>query len=172
MGFITKAPICSVCLKSGILCQGCERRLRENKISELDIKISRVLFELAQKYRGLNAINFKRAIDAMGLTVLVVGRGEISSIIGRGGKLIRELAEHLQMKIRVIEEGADIRKQAQDILTPVRVIGVNILYTGGRREEYRVRIPRAHVMRLPASIDAIQSIFAKLTDKNIKLVFE
>jgi len=161
-----------VCLKSGILCQGCERKLRENKISELDIKISRVLFELAQKYRGLNAINFKRAIDAMGLTVLVVGRGEISNIIGREGKLIRELAKHLQMKIRVIEEGADIRKQAQDILTPVRVIGVNILYAGGRCEEYRVRIPRAHVRRLPASIDAIQMIFAKLTDKNIKLVFE
>lgn len=161
-----------MCLKSGILCQGCERKLRENKISELDVKVSRVLFGLAQKYRGMNAINFKRAIDAVGLTALVVGRGEISSIIGKGGKLIRELTEHLQTKIRIVEEGADIRKQAQDILTPARVLGVNILYSGGKREEYRVRIPRTHVRRLPASIDAIQSIFAKLTDKNIKLVFE
>lgn len=161
-----------MCLKSGILCQGCERKLRESKISALDIKISRILFELAQKYRSLSAINFKRAIDAVGLIVLVVGRGEISSIIGKEGKLIRELTKRLQTKIRVVEEGADIRKQAQDILTPVQVIGVNILYSGGKREEYRVRIPRAHVRRLPASIDAIQSIFAKLTDKNIKLVFE
>lgn len=161
-----------MCLKSGILCQGCERKLRENKISELDIKISRVLFGFAQKYRSLNAVNFKRAVDAVGLTVLVVGRGEISGIVGKGGKLIRELTKHLRMKIRVVEEGTDVRKQAQDILTPVRVIGVNILYAGGGREEYRVRIPRAHVGQLPASIDAIQSILAKLTDKNIKLVFE
>lgn len=160
-----------MCLKSNILCLGCERKLKEGKISPLDIKISRILFELAQKYRGLDKINFKRAIEANGLIALLVGRGEISVVVGKGGKIIRKLTESLHTKVRAIEEGADIRKQAQDILTPAKVQGVNILYSGGG-EEYRVRIPRAHLKLLPAGIDALHALFAKLTDKNIKLVFE
>lgn len=160
-----------MCLKSSILCLGCERKLKEGKISSLDVKISRVLFDLAQKYRGLDRINFKRAIEANGLIVLLVGSGEISTVVGKGGRIIWRLAEALHAKVRVIEEGADIRKQVQDVLTPAKVHGINILYSGGG-EEYRIRVPRTHLKLLPASIDAFQALFAKLTDKNIKLVFE
>lgn len=160
-----------MCLKSNILCLGCEHKLEEGKISPLDVKISRALFELTQKYSGLDGINFKRAIEAKGLIVLLVGRGEISTVVGKGGRVIRELEEALRAKVRVIEEGADIRKQVQDILTPAKVHGINILYSGGG-EEYRIRVSRTHLKLLPASIDAFQALFAKLTDKNMKLVFE
>jgi len=153
------------------LCLGCERKLEEGKISPLDVRISRVLFELAQKYRGLDRINFKRAIEVKELIILLVGRGEISTVVGRGGRVILGLTEALRAKLRVIEEGADIHKQVQDILTPAKVRGINILYSGGG-EEYRIRVPRAHLKLLPASIDALQALFGKLTDKNIKLVFE
>jgi transcription antitermination factor NusA-like protein len=160
-----------VCLKSNILCSGCGHKLKEGKISPLDVKVSRILFELARKHRGLGKINFRRAIEAKGLTVLLVGRGEISLVVGKGGKIIRKLIESLHSKVRVIEEGADIHKQVQDIVTPAKVRGINILYSS-RGAEYRVRIPRANLKLLPASIDALQGLFAKLTDKNIKLVFE
>ena len=160
-----------MCLKSNILCSGCEHKLKEGKISPLDVKISRILFELAQKYHGLDKINFKRAIEAKGLIVLLVGRGEISVVVGKGGKVIRNLTEILRSKVRVIEEGAEIHKQVQDIITPAKVHGINILYSS-RGEEHRVRISRASLKILPANIDAIQALFAKLTDKNVELVFE
>jgi len=160
-----------VCLKSGILCQGCEIKLKEGKISELDIKISRLLFELAQKHRGLEKINFKRAIDTSDLIVLIVGRGEIRFVVGKGGKVIRALESRLRTKTRVIEEGTETRKLAQDILTPAKVLGVNVLYAGGK-EEHHVRVPRPHLKRLPASIRGIQSVLARLTNKNITVEFE
>jgi transcription antitermination factor NusA-like protein len=160
-----------VCLKSGILCQGCESRLKEGKISKLDAKISRILFELAQKHRGLEKINFKRAIDAGNLIVLVVGWGEIRFAVGRSGKVIRELEGRLQTKIRVVEGDTEARKLAQDILTPAKVLGVNVLYTEGK-EKHRVRVPRSHLKRLPASTEDIQAALTKLTNKNIKIDFE
>lgn len=160
-----------MCLKSGILCQGCENRLKEGRISELDIKISRTLFEIAQKHRGLEKINFKHAVSTSGLTVLVVGKGEIRFAVGRGGKVVRELENKLQTKIRVIEEGTQTRKLAQDILTPAKVLGVNVLYSGGK-EEHRVRVPRTHSKRLPANVKGIQTLLTKLTNKNITVVFE
>jgi transcription antitermination factor NusA-like protein len=91
IGVATKTPICSVCLKSDILCLGCKRKLEEGKISPLDVKISRALFELAQKYRGLDSITFKRAIEVEGLIVLLVGRGEINIVVGKGGRIVRKL---------------------------------------------------------------------------------
>jgi len=160
-----------VCLKSSILCLGCETKVKEGKISPLDVKISRILFDLAKNDRGINSINFKRAIEADDLIVILVGKGEISNVVGKGGRVVHRLEEALNSKIRVIEEGADIRKQVQDVLTPAKVLGINILYSGGG-EEYRVRIPRAHLKLLPVSIDTFQAFFRKLTNKNIKLVFE
>lgn len=160
-----------MCLKSSILCLGCETKVKEGKISPLDVKISRILFDLAKNDRGINSINFKRAIEADDLIVILVGKGEISNVVGKGGRVVHRLEEALNSKIRVIEEGADIRKQVQDVLTPAKVLGINILYSGGG-EEYRVRIPRAHLKLLPVSIDTFQAFFRKLTNKNIKLVFE
>ena len=160
-----------MCLKSSILCLGCEHKVKEGKISQLDVKISRILFDLAKNDRGIASINFKRSIEADDLIVILVGKGEISNVVGKGGRVIHRLEEALNSKIRVIEEGADIRKQVQDVLTPAKVLGINILYSGGG-EEYRVRIPRAYLKLLPASIDTFQAFFRKLTNKNIKLVFE
>jgi transcription antitermination factor NusA-like protein len=160
-----------VCLKSSILCLGCESKVKEGKISPLDVEISRILFELAKNDRGIASITFKRSIQTGDLIVILVGKGEISNVVGKGGRVIHKLEEALNSKIRVIEEGADIRKQVQDVLTPAKVLGINILYSGGG-EEYRVRIPRAHLKLLPASIDTFQAFFRKLTNKNIKLVFE
>lgn len=166
-----RTPICNVCLRSGILCQGCENKLKEGRISELDIKISRTLFEIAQKRRGLEKINFKHAISTSGLIVLMVGMGEIRFAVGRGGKVVRELENQLRAKIRLIEEGAQTRKLAQDILTPAKVLGVNVLYSEGK-EEHRVRVPRPHLKRLPANVKEIQTLLTKLTNKNITVVFE
>lgn len=166
-----RTPICNVCLRSGIICQGCENKLKEGRISELDIKISRTLFEIAQKRRGLEKINFKRAISTSGLIVLMVRRGEIPFAVGRGGKVVRELENQLRAKIRVVEEGTQTRKLAQDILTPAKVLGVNVLYSGGK-EEHRVRVPRLHLKRLPANVKGIQALLTKLTNKNITIVFE
>lgn len=133
--------------------------------------VSRVLYEFSRKNRGLDTISFKRAVGAGDLVVLVVGRGEVKSVIGRGGKMIKELSERLQKKIRATEDGADLRKLAQDILTPAKVGGVNVLYSGGE-EMHRVRVPRNDSRRLPASVETIQNLLTTLTNKSIKLVFE
>ncbi len=133
--------------------------------------MSRTLFKLAQKHRGLEKINLNHTIAAGNLIVLTVKRGEIRFVVGRGGKVVRALEHGFRAKIRIAEEGTETRKLAGDILTPAKVLGVNVLYAGGE-EEYRVRVPRSHLKRLPASVNDIQTALTKLTNKNIKLAFE
>jgi transcription antitermination factor NusA-like protein len=166
-----QTPVCNICLKSGILCQGCSTKLKEGKISNLDLKISRVLFELSKKHRGLEKLNFKGSVDASGLVILKVERGQIPLVVGKGGKLVQEIERTLKTKIRVVEEGANHRKLAQDILAPAEVIGVNVLYTTSGNE-YRVRVPRQQMKRLPAEKEKIKTALSMLTNKNFTIVFE
>ncbi len=170
-GVATKAPVCDVCLKSNVLCQDCERKLAEGKISQLDVEASRILYKLAQKHHGLGEISFKRALREGGLTILAIVQDKVSPTIEQEGRLAQEVSKHLKTKIRVVKENANVRELAREILMPARVKGINVLFKR-RGEEYRVRITRADLMLLPASIDVLQALLTKITNKKIKLVFE
>ena len=135
------------------------------------MEVARALHELSQTHTGLDTVNFKRAAESGDLIAVVVGAGDVKSVIGRGGRTVKELNERLKKKVQVTDEGTGMRKMSQDILAPARVLGVNILYSGNR-ETYRVRVPRHDERRLPASVDTVQALLEKITDKNIKIVFE
>ncbi len=81
-----KAPICEVCLKTdGILCPADEKKLQDGIISELDVKVARLLYKLL----GDADIEFKKAVEAGDLVVIVVGEGDVPVVIGKGGKNIK-----------------------------------------------------------------------------------
>jgi transcription antitermination factor NusA-like protein len=154
-----------------MLCQDCERKLEEGKISQLDVEASRVLYGLAQEHHSLGKISFKRALREGGLTILVIEQDEISPAIGQEGRLAQEISKHLKTKIRVVKENTNVRELAHEILIPARVKGINVLFKRDG-EEHRVRVTRADLMLLPASIAVLQVLLTKITDKKIKLVFE
>lgn len=166
-----QTPICNICLKSGILCQGCETKLKEGKISKLDLEIAKALFELSKKHHGLEKLTFKGSMDAGELVIIMVGQGQIPLILGRGGRLIQEIERPLNAKVRVVEEGATPRKLAQDILAPAEVLGVNVLYTKSGHE-YRVRVPRSQARRLARDKERVQNALNMLTNKKFTVVFE
>ncbi|MGB9592281.1 MAG: transcription elongation factor NusA [Candidatus Kryptoniota bacterium] len=166
-----QTPICKICLKSGILCQGCSQKLQEGKISKLELNISLALFELSKKHKELDQLIFKRAVDVDGLVILVVGAGQIPLLIGRRGRIVQELENILKSKVRIVEEGSTEKKLIQDLLTPADVLGINILYTKSG-DEYRIRVPRQHARRLPRHKEKLEAALSKLTNKNYTIIFE
>ncbi|MBC7219056.1 MAG: transcription elongation factor NusA [Hadesarchaea archaeon] len=166
-----QTPICKICLKSGILCQGCSRKIEEGKISKLELNISLALYELSKKHKELDQLIFKRAVDSDGLAILVVGTGQIPLLIGRRGRIVQELENILKTKVRIVEEGSTEKKLIQDLLTPADVLGINILYTKSG-DEYRVRVPRQHMRRLPMKKEKLEAALSKLTNKNYTIIFE
>lgn len=166
-----QTPICKICLKSGILCQSCSQKLQEGKISKLELDISLALFELSKKHKELDQLIFKRAVDSDGLVILVVGPGQIPLLVGRKGRIVQELENILKSKVRIVEEGSTEKKLIQDLLTPADVLGINILYTKSG-DEYRIRVPRQHMKRLPKNKEKLEAALSKLTNKNYTIIFE
>lgn len=166
-----KAPICEICLKSGILCLSCEEKVREGTISDLDVRISKLLYELDQEHQ-IRDVTFIRAVESRSIIVIIVGKGEIGNLIGKGGKTVKFLQKALKKKIRIIEDTPDVRKVIQDLLHPARVMGMNILYLPTGEQKYKVRVPKEDERKIPTSLQSAEEIISKLTHLSIHLVFE
>ena len=84
-----KTKLCQFCIKSGILCSKCKKRVEKGEITQLDLQIGRLLLSIEDEYPTLSNIYFHKALEANGLLTIFVGKGDIAKILSYGGKIIR-----------------------------------------------------------------------------------
>ncbi|MGB9936678.1 MAG: KH domain-containing protein [Methanobacterium sp.] len=160
-------PVCDVCLKSGMLCQGCENKLKSGEITQLDLDIAKLLFKL-----GDGKIGFKRTIEIGDVVIIVTDKDQVGKIIGKNGKIVRAISKKVGKKIRVIGEGSDFKEIARDLLAPARISGINIVYGMEDEEKYKIRVMREDSRRLPARLDLLNNIMSQLTDEKTVIVID
>lgn len=166
-----KTPICEICLKSGILCPGCQGKLTNGDISELDVNISKLLYKLISEYNIPKDITFIKAWEFDDIIILVVGINDVGSVVGKGGKILKILQKELQRKIRVVEDTDDVRKMVNDLLYPARVIGVNIIYLP-KGQKRKIRISHDDEKRLPMELSKAKDIIRTLTGEEIDIIVD
>ena len=168
-----KAPICEVCLKTDdILCPADEKKLQEGIISELDVKVARLLYKLI----GDVDMEFKKAVEAGDIIVIMVREGDVPITIGKGGKNIKALMRERGKRIRVIEavevkDTEDLKKLATDLLYPASVFGVNVVYKPGGGTYYKVLVLGRDRKKLPEKADVLESILSQIAGTDVKINF-
>lgn len=160
-------PVCDVCLKSGMLCQGCENKLKTGEISQLDLDIAKILYRV-----GDGKIGFKKTIEIGDVVIIITEKNQVGKLIGKGGKIVREISKTLERKIRVVGENSDLKAVATDILAPARISGINIVYGKDGEERYKIRVQREDARRLPAKLDLLNSIIQELTGEKTLVVID
>ena len=160
-------PVCDVCLKSGMLCQGCENKLKSGEITQIDLDIAKLLFKL-----GEGKIGFKKTIEIGDVVIIVTEKDQVGKIIGKSGKIVRAISKKIGKKVRVIGEGSDFKEIATDLVAPARISGINIVYGKDDEEKYKIRVMREDARRLPAKLDVLNNIMNQLTDKKTVIVID
>ncbi len=160
-------PICDVCLKSGMLCQGCENKLKSGEITQLDLDIAKLLYKL-----GEGTIGFKKTIEIGDVVIIVTDKDQVGKIIGKSGKIVRAISKKIGKKVRVIGEGSDFKEVARDILAPARISGINIVYGTDGEQKYKIRVMREDSRRLPARLDVLNDIMKQLTHERTVIVID
>ncbi len=160
-------PVCDVCLKSGILCQGCENKLKSGEITQIDLDIAKLLFKL-----GEGKIGFKKTIEIGDVVIIVTDKDQVGKIIGKSGKIVRAISKKIGKKVRVIGEGSDFKEIATDLVAPARISGINIVYGKNGEEKYKIRVMKDDARRLPAKLDVLNNIMNQLTDKKTFIVID
>jgi len=163
-------PICSVCLKSNIICNACAEKLGKMDIEIDEIKIFRHLNKFFKDEKTLKNVEIKRAVGKK-ILMIIVRKGDISRLVGRGGRMVKKLAKELNMPVRVIEESPSLKDFVSDVFFTVPILGINVVYKP-EGEVYTVRIPKSERMKLPISSDVFTSVSKSLFNVNADVVFE
>lgn len=166
-----KTALCNFCLKSGILCQKCSGRLKSGEITELDLKIARLLLSLEDKYPQLQNVCFYKAVDAGKTLALIVGSGDVSRLLGYGGKIIRAIGEETGKSVRVLEQGGDERKFLEDLLAPLSIVTINTIWLPDGSTETRAILRRRRSSRLPFDIKSLKEIALKVRNMTLRVEF-
>ncbi len=166
-----KTVLCSFCLKSGMLCQKCSARLESGEISELDMKIARILLSLEEKYPSLQNVYFHRAFEVDRTLAVVVGQGDVPRLLGYGGKIIKTLAEETGKSIRILEAGVDNRKFLEDLFAPLSIMTINTIWLPDGSTETRVILKRRRGSHPSFDVDALKEIARKIRNMILRVEF-
>ncbi|MCS4541916.1 MAG: transcription elongation factor NusA [Euryarchaeota archaeon] len=167
-----RTPICEVCLRSGILCPACESKLRKGEISDLEVNVARTLYTLEQKSKMFREASFERAIAADDLLIIITERGKAGLLIGKSGKIAKILSTELGKRIRIVERSENEKLMIQELILPVRLLGLNVRFLPDGKEEYRIRVSKNDADRLPIPVPIIENLLLQLTNKPMKISIE
>lgn len=143
-----KGPICSICVASDMLCSACQRKLDEGAVNQLTIDVVRFLHSLEEKFKALREAEVKKVIGTGRGVVIIAASGSGGKVVGRGGAIAQELSAKFG-RAKILEEG-NVEDIIQNIIFPVKPIGINRVY-GGKGEKYRLRIRRQDLRSLPVT---------------------
>jgi len=166
-----KTELCSFCLKSGILCQKCSAKVKAGEISELDLRIARLLLSLEEKYPSLQNVCFHKAIGVEKSLAVIVGHGDVPRLLGYGGKIIKALGEETGKSVRILEYGVDDRKFLEDLFVPFNILTINTIWLPDGTTETRVILKRKRGAQLPFDLKALKEIARKVRKMSLRVEF-
>lgn len=150
-----KAPICSVCLNSNMLCTACKKRADKDNLSEDDMKILKAINEVSKTFKPLSDVEIKKIVNVEKMSVVVCREGDGARLVGKDGVMIKKLSRIVGRPLRVVEESGDVKEFIKNLINPVPVVGLNVIYKPGK-EVLKVVIPRGR--KIPMSKESFSRI--------------
>jgi len=164
------AKICYFCLKSGILCPKCQEKVRSGEVTELDLKVGRLLLSLEKDFPTLQDVELVKAIDIDDILVIIVGRGDMPRMLSYGGKIVKTLEKKIGKRVRILEQGSSDRKFLEDLFAPLDVLTINRIWLPDGTMETRV-ILRGRRRGLPIPIRMLREIAQKIRGMTLRVEF-
>lgn len=168
-----KSPLCEICLKNyPLICGNCQEKIDEGEITEIGVKVARVLTNLEDLFPSIKNVTFKRVVEIDGVIIVIVAKGDVRRIIGSSRRVLRQLEEELKAQVRIVEESRNPQDILRDLIRPVRILGVNTIWLPDNSFERIVRISERERDRIPLSLAQLESAIYEMTNERIRIVFD
>jgi len=161
-----KYPLDRVCVKSGLFCPSCQRKLDTGEVKPYEVDVIKTLMELEDRIVELRKGEYVKSY-IVGDTVIIVLKGEW----GRSEieKLNRELSSKFGKRVRIVTLTGDQRSLIEQVLPNVSVLNVNIAWLPDGSEQILVRIPSRDLRRL-GSVKQWEEVLTDLLHKPTRIM--
>jgi transcription antitermination factor NusA-like protein len=166
-----KAPICNVCLKSDVLCSKCEEKLENGEITDLDIKVSRVLKELSNEHGSLRDSEIVKVYDTENVVVIVTGPDDGAKVVGRKGEIVKKVADEVGKPIRVVEKAENDRDVINGLLSPGEIQSINTVFKP-EGESQKIVVDEGFEDKINMTREDLEMIIQEITGEEYELAFE
>ena len=156
-------------MKSGMLCQKCSAKVKAGEISEVDLKIARLLLSLEEKYPALQTVCFYKAVDVDKTLAIIVGHGDVPKLLGYSGKIVKTIGDETGKNVKVLENGVDDRKFLEDLFMPFSILTINTIWLPDGTTETRVILKRKRGAQLPYDLKALKEIASKVRKMSLRV---
>jgi transcription antitermination factor NusA-like protein len=152
-----------------MLCQKCSAKVKAGEISEVDLKIARLLLSLEEKYPTLQNVCFYKAVDVDKTLAIIVGHGDVPRLLGYSGKIMKAIGDETGKNVKVLEYGVDDRKFLEDLFIPFSILTINTIWIPDGTTETRVILKRKRGAQLPFDLKALKEIASKVRKMSLRV---
>ncbi len=163
-------PICQVCLKNDILCNGCADRVGNEEIKIDEIKMFRRIHELLKDQKTLKDVEIKRVVGN-DVIMIITRKDDISKLIGKEGRMVKKLSQGFEKPVKIIEQSSNVKDFVKEVFSSVPVLGINVIYKP-EGQMYKIRIKSTERTKLPLSSELFASISRSMFHVDTDIVFE
>ncbi|MEM0325521.1 MAG: transcription elongation factor [Desulfurococcaceae archaeon] len=163
-----KYPLDKICIKSGVYCSSCQRKIDSGEVTSDDIEVLKALIELEDKLKFMKKGEFIKAVNLKDKSIVFV-RNEFT--VEEKKQLEEELSSLLGKKVRVVEYIGDLKKLIEQILYPATLYGINRVWIPGGSEIINIRVSRRD-RKFIKDKEEYEELIAKIFNTQVKIVFE
>ena len=165
------AQICQFCLMSGMLCPKCQKKVESGEVTQLDLKIARLLLSMENEFPILQEVTLYGAVNAGGTLAIIVGRGDVARMLSYGGKIIKEIGKRTGKTVRVLEHGVGSRKFIEDLFAPISIVAINKIWLPDGTTETRVILNKRGGKISKQRIKALKEIARKVQGLTLRVEY-
>ncbi len=167
-----KTILDAFCVKSGILCRKCQEKIEKGQITDLDLKIIRLLTELEKENPALQDVTYHKAVEAENNVVILVDRRDMGKILSGGAKTVHAISDSVGKKVKILSYGGDDRQFLEDLLSPLSIMTVNTIWIPDGSTETKAIISGREPRRMPVDLAIVKGLAKEIRNMSLRIEFE
>ena len=169
---MVKTILDAFCIKSGILCRKCQEKIDKGQITDLDLKIIRLLSDLEKENQALQDVTYHKAVEADGNLAILVDRRDMGKILSGGARAVHTISDSLGKKVKILGYGGDDRQFLEDLLIPLSILTLNTIWIPDGSTETKVIVSGRQPRRMPVDLDMVKALAKEIRNTSLRIEFE
>jgi transcription antitermination factor NusA-like protein len=126
---------------------------------------------MEKKFPTLQNIHFYKTVEYERTLAIILGKGDLSNILGQGGRIIKTIGTKVGKNIRVLEHGVPDRKFLEDLVAPMNIVTINTIWLPDGTTETKVILKKSSRKRSQLNIMEIKEIAKKVRNMTLRIEF-